>query len=235
MSEIQYHILNLSFREDRKYAQLGALALMGYPIDDIIFHEAPSGYEYENADAVCQAAAEDGFPGFLPCHDNSAKMRYGFAYLWGTLQIMRKIIDGEAPYGYFNQDDNFLRVVPEQIQQDIAELKNLKIAQLSWFREESEAGPKVSDNYYEGSHVYGDSGMIVSKEGAQLIVNEFQKETPWLEHLICKLSKKHDGIYCIVDKHSRILRLPEYFFKYKEDGITSENLGTGPILVDKNT
>ena len=238
MSLIKYHILNLPFREDRKYAQLGAFAVMEYPRGDIIFHEAPSGYEYENTEAVCQAAADDGFPVFLPCLDKRMKMKNGFAYMWGTLQIMREIANGRIPYGYYNQDDNFLTVGPNQIHQDIDELENLKIAQLYWHGKEGNPSNKktVRGTYYEGSHVSGDSGLILSKEGAQLFIDTFQKEIVWMERLVFDISQKNkSGIYCIVDESSRIIRVNHEWLKYKDDGYASENQGISPILANNNT
>lgn len=233
---VQYHILNLPFREDRKYAQLGALAVMGYPLENIHFHDAPSGYEYENIGLVCQAAAEDGFPVFLsyPVYEET---KNAIACMWGTLRVMQKIVDGSSPYGYYNQDDNFLKVGPNQIHQDIQELENLKIAQLYWFIKKDKPGKKtVNGTYYEGVHATGDSGLILSQEGAQLFIDSFIKTPIWTEELVYEISKKNkNGIYCVVDEDSRILRLTYHWFKYKEDGIGSENIGKSPVLVNKNT
>lgn len=234
MSLIQYHILNLPFREDRKYAQLGAFALMGYNREDIRFHDAPSGYEYENAEAVCQAATEDGFTGFIPCPSGGKETKNAFAYMWGTLQIMREILNGEPPFGYYNQDDLILKVGPKRIHQDIEELENLKIAQLYWWKELENPRRKVPNKlYYEGCHTLGDSGLILSKAGAKLFIDTFQEKYIWMEKLINKIAKVNkDGIYCVVDKDSRVWGLGENWLKWKQDGIGSENQGESPILVD---
>jgi len=183
---IGYYILNLPFREFRRGCSLGNLLSMGVPADLIRFHAAPYGGGYSSREEIRAAAIADGFRGFSS--DMAISGRGSMAYMWGSLQIVRKIAGGKEAYGYYNQDDRLLvrphsmlcRVVEmlardsKELGYDFLFLQLIVNTNASLFHR-----PCLSAEFpgYISSGVggLGDSGVVMSRAGACYILERFEE------------------------------------------------------------
>lgn len=197
---IGFEILNLEHRIDRKFMCMGNFMTQGVPFENITFHKAINGADYPDTESICKAAADDGFPEVWEMGG-----RGDAAYHWGFMRILREIAYEDYPFefAYFNQDD---RIIPQnlsfnEIQSIISILSgqgNFLLLQLGW--NHLGQGPieihrnKIFSIYnrifYSGIHSPGDSGLIVSKSGAKLLMQRFKETQKWCEELILEL----DGI-----------------------------------------
>lgn len=234
---IHYHNLNLSFREDRKYALLGNYATLNIPREDVHIHTAPYGMDYESVEALCEDAAKDGFPGFLRvseapednyCHRMG---RNSFAYVWGTLKIIREIANSDTPYGYYNQDDCFLTMkygrypfghtslLENHVQWLSQETGDFMFLQLRWYDGGNpvEKTPVADFDYYNhGVYHTGDSGLVFSNAGAQVFVDYFQERFRWMEGVPLSIGRQLEmvGVYSADDPLDTTFKVPVEFLAH---------------------
>ncbi len=190
---ISFNNLNLEHRTDRKYMLFGNYQTLGISIEDVIIHKAPHGLDYETSATMGDAAIKDGYPIF-DCDYLRKQPRGDIGYLWGTLRILESIRDcQEYSYGYYNQDDNVLLLKAHELYEICMTLthdfnEDFLFLQLRWSRfndvdhEEIWVCPDLK--IMKGALGRGDSGLLMSKSGADYIITEFLKEPDAFEDLI---------------------------------------------------
>ena len=231
---IGFEILNLEHRLDRKYCLLGNLITQGVPYENITFHKAIYGADYPDAKSVCDAAVADGFPAFSEGCEMGG--RADAAYHWGLMRILKHIASEAYPFelAYFNQDD---RLLPRDLSfQDLSDIgkmllhadSNFSFLQLGW--DHTFFGiPNVSldtkDNFlvlcnrlfYKGIFAKGDSGLLMSKNGARVLMDKFSKTKKWFETLVLE-DGNVEGAYTLWQPiHTGNLLNPKYLENDRED------------------
>ena len=206
---IGFEILNLPHRADRKNVVIGNLITQGVPYENVTFHRAIYGADYQNREALCNEAIKDGFLIFASYN----KPRGTLAYYWGLLRILRHIASDDYPFkfGYFNQDDRLLTINHFQLLQIAEKLfnrngVNFLYLQLHWhtikediyFRDKNVFKLHLDNQkrfgVYDGVPAIGDSGLIMTPSGAKHLLSQFTRdpETP-SEVMISKAAV--DGCY----------------------------------------
>ena len=198
---IGFEILNLEHRLDRKYCMLGNFITQGVPDGNITFHKAVYGADYPDAKSVCEAAVADGFPAFSEGCEMGG--RGDAAYHWGLMRILRHIASAAYPFqlAYVNQDDRLLpRDMAFRDLTDIGKMlrqidRNFLFLQLGWdftFTGVSKLDVETRDNFlilcnrlfYKGIFAKGDSGLLMSKNGARFLMERFSATKKWFEMLV---------------------------------------------------
>ena len=200
--EISFNILNLERRTDRKFVMVGNLQTQSVSFDHITFHKAPDGLDYKTSEEMCAAAVQDGYPIF---EGLAGYGRGDIGYFWGTLKILESIRDSDQyKYGYYNQDDRLLTMHLRELYFILRDLihqigNTFLFLQLTWgpFRGEiREEIPALPDSgVMQGALGKGDSGLIMSKAGADSLITEFMKNPIIFENLIAEKYRGIAGVY----------------------------------------
>lgn len=208
---IGFEILNLDFRKDRRDVLIGNFLTQKIPYEQATFHKAVYGADYADGDEIRQAAAVDGFLELL----NFGGERGDVAYHWGLLRILRYIASSEYPYpfGYFNQDDRLLLMKYTEILSACETLSQLSetfmFLQLGWFLEPEYDIVKPPEHPIEGTPYNkgvlgsGDSGLLMSQAGAQLLLDTFKETSEWFEVIPYRL-KDLPGVYSMSEPDTTI-------------------------------
>lgn len=106
-------ILNLEKRLDRLYAIYGALCAAGTPKEKIKRWPAISGDNFEDRDALIQAATDDGFPEFSSLVVNRPNDELYFelnikSQAWNYCQMLRYLVETQQT-GVILYDDRFIK------------------------------------------------------------------------------------------------------------------------------
>ena len=205
MGIIGFHNLNLAIRADRKNICIGNYDSREISPSDVTFHVAPYGRDYKNSHDMCDAAIADGYPIF----DQLREYPLGdLGYLWGTTKILETIRDDNAhPFGYYNQDDKLLQLSYPQLESICCTLQNSFVdpflfLQMSWYAPPNcgISRPKTpilpTSKICKGALGTGDSGLLMSREGADFLLSEWEKAPQIYEVLIGKFWDI-PGIYSI--------------------------------------
>lgn len=181
MIKISFNILNLEKRVDRKLMMSGNLNTMCVPFENIIFHKAIDGGTYESIEDICDAAIENGYTDFELYKESKNFGRGYLAYRWSVLKILETIQGGNYEFAYFNQDDRMLNIHFHTCLQMCEYLDSLPteflILQFQYQQLEDKRSKVVINNELgicEGLLGFGDSGIIVSRSGADFIYNTWQ-------------------------------------------------------------
>jgi len=185
---------------------------MGVPADLIRFHNAPYGGDYSSREAIQAAAIADGFSGFSSEKMLGGTPRGSMAYIWGTLQIIRKIAGGKEAYGYYNQDDfllmrshSVLCKTIEILSKDSLEqgqeflflqlwvMTGWPMLQRPWLSAEF---PGCISSGVGGM---GDSGVVMSRAGARYLLERFETHPSESQfcHLFHELRPDVKGAYSV--------------------------------------
>ena len=224
MGIISFNNLNLEIRSDRKHILIGNYQSMYIDFEDVTIHKAPYGRDYKNSDEMCEAAIKDGYPIFDGLRQHP---RGDIGYMWGTLKILEGIRDSEKyPYAYFNQDDKLLVLSYPQLEATCHTLQNglasdFLFLQMSWYappnceitRERIPVFP--SSKILKGALGTGDSGLLMSRAGADFLIAEWNKRPIILEVLIGDMWDI-PGIYSIEKTKMAIESMDTRWFGHKE-------------------
>lgn len=131
-------ILNLPDRIERKWASIGSLTTSGFDLGKMRFWQAVPGTDFKDTRAVCEAAADDGFPEFIKFYEHE---KYGInhhsvahsadssqtrmlAQAWSYFQMLRHVSENQihALIMYddyiFKNYDIFATIVEKIISED---------------------------------------------------------------------------------------------------------------------
>ena len=221
MSSIGYNTLNLVHRTDRRIYMQSNYQSMRVPYHAVKFHEAVYGLDYPDSDAICDVAMKE-FPGY----DQIRQFPRGDCCCsWGTLRIFEYIASDahEFPFGYYNQDDKLLMLQHQKLEQIVGYLNNLDddflFLQMTYntkhallHRRELEPITPTS-NICRGIPGSGDSGLVVSKEGARFLIDAWNANPHGgVEVLIQKLDPQTPGAYGFLDAGYAIASLNTKYF-----------------------
>ena len=208
MSIIGYNTLNLEFREDRRIYMQSNYQSRKVPRHAVKFHQGVYGLNYETSDAIIEAAIADGFTAY---NQLRSFPRGDIACSWGTLRIFRYIIEEQAfPYGYYNQDDKLLMIDHADFEHIVSYLNDLPdtflFLQMTYNKKHALMTRRKRPLISPGSHICqgipgsGDSGLIMSKAGAQFLIDAFT-ENPHggIEVVIQNLDPNTPGTYGFAD------------------------------------
>ena len=89
---------------DRHKIAKAGLIVMGTPEDQISYFFAPDHEKYVSVEAVCVAAAQDGFPEFETDLPTSRTSKIITAQIWGYFQLFRKLKEADETAIYIHDD-----------------------------------------------------------------------------------------------------------------------------------
>ena len=223
MGMIGFHNLNLEIRTDRKHILIGNYESCEIDFEDVTFHKAPYGRDYKTSEDMCAAAVADGYPIFEQLH---VFPRGDLGYLWGTVKILETIRDGKYPYGYYNQDDKLLVLSYPQLECICNTLQNgfaapFLFLQMSWYAPPNcgISRPHIpiapTSKICKGALGTGDSGLLLSREGAAFLLSEWEKSPQIFEILIGQFWDI-PGIYSIEKTEYTIKSIDTRWFGHTE-------------------
>ena len=88
------NIINLKRRADLREQQLKTWTALGYHPDQIVFHDAMDGMEYESRERIAEAALKDGFEFFSRMHSMPPDFWIGvgeLACMWSISRLLRHL------------------------------------------------------------------------------------------------------------------------------------------------
>ena len=190
------YYVNREDREDRNYLFRGAMAAAGFAPNELKRCIAKNKEDYPNRQALCDAAADDGFSEFFGYQRDKDWPGYGHLVCsWSVMRCWREIASGDA-LAIQLLDDYYVknRWTLEKL---IAALGTVDILQLAWhYREdvfflneyelpiayeiEDNVSPSASDEVYIGAaQGCSDWANVLSPHGAQRCL-DFMKYHPHL-------------------------------------------------------
>ena len=220
MSSIGYNTLNLAHRADRRIYIQSNYQSMRVPYHAVKFHEAVYGLDYPDSDTICDEAVKE-FPGYDQIRNYP---RGDCCCSWGTLRIFRHIAaSDDYPFGYYNQDDKLLMLKHQELEQIIGYLDNLPDdflflqmtynAKQAMLHREPLQPITPTSQICRGIPGSGDSGLIMSKKGAQFLIDAWNKEPHGgIEVMIQRLDPQIPGAYGILDPNYAIESLNTKYF-----------------------
>ena len=188
----QVIIPNLTRRDDRKFAMLGHLLTpsINVPLDRICFFEAHDGQDYDSPEAVIEAAVADGFPQFEAQFTKNDFGKNRWATHWTYVACLREIAncpfqampEHALPY-LFLVDDMRLQINFHQLE-FVADLAMqlpgpFYVMQLYSYRWPWDIEPMtlgIDGFLQEGFGGRGDYGIVLTPEGAKILLEEHFKE-----------------------------------------------------------
>ena len=233
---IEYNILNLKRRKDRYYAVAGHLQTLCVPFSQVRFHKGIDGKDYSSQDEACDEAIADGFKGFNSFRSSGIGTICG---TWSALRVLRNIASDKYSFefAYFNYDDKLLRLTTKEMlflmKRISRECKIDKtpflIFQLSPDNA-SNKNPISPDSFIcKGIHSNGDSGLILSRDGSQLLLDEFEKKPQMLQNLLGQIDPSLPGTFSVRTNTDLILNMDYRFF-----GKSSHDEDQDRIILDRS-
>ena len=199
------------------------MAAQGVSPADMHHRVAKDKDDYADADTICQAASEDGFPNFFEFHRKTPQPNVGFGHLicsWSVMRMWRDISEGTATAVAW-LDDYALRVPATRLNRLVNTLQP-DILQLAWHKRDDIF---EHDNYnlgrkwavptsltrspadaqcYKGAMGASDWAIVLSPAGAKLLL-DYMAHEPRLntECAIAGLYAdwKIPKLYSVVDSH----------------------------------
>lgn len=221
MSIIGYNTLNLDFRTDRRIYMQSNYQSRKVPRSAVKFHKGTYGLDYETSDAIIEEAIADGFPAY----DRLRSFPRGdLACSWGTLRIFRYIAEEQPyPFGYYNQDDKLLMIDHEDLQGIVSYLDDQEpeflFLQMTYNKKHAMMHREPRPLIVPGSQICvgipgsGDSGLIMSKAGAQFLIDAFDKEPHGgIEVVIQRLDPDIPGTYGFINPTFAIQSLDTHYW-----------------------
>jgi len=129
---MKIYYVNRDDRDDRNYLFRGAMAAAGYTPDELVRVPAMKKEDYPTREALCDAAAQDGFQEFFSYQKEQPWPGYGHLVCsWSVMRAWRMIAEnGEVAAQFL--DDYYLRKRRSDLETLIEILEDLKILQLAW-------------------------------------------------------------------------------------------------------
>ena len=209
--------INLKRRPDKSMYTRAMLTGVDCLLEQVHRIDAHDGMDYETIDGLCDSAVADGFAFFEKLRD--CWMSKGdVATMWSWAKSLRLLSETLKPAecGILMLDDQALRQPFWKFDEAVRELEDLKILQVAqWLPHEKEeawapAEKIVPSNdtsanafVYHGFNGAGDAVMIVSAEGAALMLQWFEEDPHQFPEIqIYKRSKTAmQGCYSFQNPH----------------------------------
>lgn len=188
-----FSVLNLERRPDRRELFIDHHLHLGYDIDSIYFHKSRDGADYIDNESMYKSMIElypqlKGITiedGYLPLE------RGDLGYIWGCCELLQAFIDGtpDTEFTIFIQDDCFLRPHSVRFDRILEHHSNgdpaFSCLKLHWW--DFEQVPKGFDiegfNFIAGWHGYGDRGILMNRQAAQIILDQSLAQQRRLEYI----------------------------------------------------
>ena len=219
---MKIYYVNRQDREDRNYLFRGAMAANGFPPEDLVRVIAKNREDYPNREALCEAAAEDGFAGFFMRMKERAYPGYGcLVASWSMMRAWRMIADSND-VALFILDDYYIKQSKEALELLLAPLDNLSIVQLAWhIRDDvffldkynlgipySHVAEEVSEEspyFLKGTwHGCSDWALVFSPNGAQTVLDYMEHQSPVHNECVTTAMqhtyRDYPGIYSLRDQ-----------------------------------
>lgn len=220
-----HNYVNRTSRPDRNFLWRGAMAAQGVSPEEMHRHIAMDKDDFPDAGAICEAASEDGFPGFFDFHKDNPQPHIGFGHLicsWSVMRMWRHIAEEPSTQGrqFAWLDDYALRVRAPEVHHLIAQTEP-DILQLAWHTRndlfyEDHYGigktwnvPRQLETYedvYHGAIGCSDWALVLTRTGAAELLDYMANE-PLLntECAIAGLGADRNipGLYSVVYNHPR--------------------------------
>ncbi|MDE0323147.1 MAG: hypothetical protein OXN27_04435 [Candidatus Poribacteria bacterium] len=233
------NIINLSRRGDLKAAQLDSWAGVGFSEDEIIFHEAIDGLEYDSHPALCEDAIADGFQWFSHFNENSAfQMGVGeLACMWSIARLLRYIAEQPDGLYIYCLADRYSKKQRDELESIFAELPDLKFFQFRGYTHNVDqenmpqhmidcitqrkpirfvdipSHPNVKIE--AGNLKLGDGILAMTPDGARWMQEFCQPSLPNIPYEMAFFFRSHlvddRGIYSVYDKLDALYNEPEYY------------------------
>ena len=257
------YYVNRSDREDRNYLFRGAMAAMGFRLEDLIRVIAKNREDYPSRAEVCEAGVADGFGGYFSYQKDAKYPGYGSLVSgWSYMCAWRMIAEGDETALFFLDDyclkqplDFFLRLIEPlddlsivqlawHIQPDIFQ-RNIFDLPIRYIHKENEVSAK-SKAFFDGAWLgSSDWALVFSPEGAAKLL-DFTENYPFLggeTHItgLQHTDKEMAGIYSLrnqpsdVDGHQVLIsnRWVRHLIEYTSK--PASNLIGSQHLVDPQT
>lgn len=192
---IVYYI-NREDREDRNYLFRGAMANMGFPVENLIRVIAKNREDYPTRELICDAAAADGFEGyFMRMRSREYPYYRTLVSAWSIMRAWRMIAEG-TEVALQLLDDYYIKQPCVALHRLVMPLTDLRIVQMAWhtrdnvfFRDKFKLGipyqyvrDEVSDkspHFLKGAwQGASDWALVMSPEGASMLLDYMETRSP---------------------------------------------------------
>ena len=180
-------VLNLPFREDRKWFMMGHLSTVGVPPSCIEFFPAKYGGDYATVASIKDAAVADGFPFLNRLADDGidSKAKNEVAYRWNWCSMLTEIANKNGIVLVL-LDDRYLKIKWDHLCGCVKFLLNnyasSDVLQLGWWlgvNEDIEPDIIEETMIARGVRTNGDYGTVLSPNGAKRLLKAIE-DKPWV-------------------------------------------------------
>lgn len=204
IKDFYFYILTRRIQVDRSFYAMGVMSAHGVPLEKIKIHYGPECTDYETIEEMHSAFLEE-YP-----EVNSSKLYQelpAFGCFWGSFACIKRFLESEHTYCYFVQDD-FVPIRTTIIEYPIAEIihefnvlmqydPDFKIFVYVYRRISKPPDPSAQIDkdvpIQKGLCGYGDSGLILSKEGAAYLYERMKESAEYPEDILKKTINTLDG------------------------------------------
>ena len=193
---MKVYYVNRQDREDRNYLFRGAMAANEFPPEDLIRVIAKNREDYASRAEICDAASDDGFPGFFQRVRDIDYPGYGqIICTWSVMRAWRMIAEGDE-VSVCMIDDYYIKQPKRALEFLLSPLNDLSIVQLAWhirddifFMDRYNLGIpykhvplEVSDKspyFYKGMwHGCSEWALVLSPKGANQLLRYMEDLSP---------------------------------------------------------
>lgn len=199
---IQYFLNSLRIRPERAYGFLGALDALGFPMENVHIVWGKHWRDFEDQNALCDAAIADGFPQ-MELVRNIRRPGY-IAAMWSFFRTFRAIQSHNIQRTMVFEDDCTFKIPYERVKRRLDDLpKNTKIGITGYHthRENLRDLKPCTRHWGLGVRNYNSShnaANFYTPEGIQMIFNlSMKKEFKTIENIIGELHMK-EGVYSLL-------------------------------------
>lgn len=204
IKDFYFYILTRRIQVDRTFYAMGAMASHGVPLDKIVMHYGPECTEYETIEDMHAAFLKE----YPEVTSNELYQELpAFGCFWGSFACIKRFLESEHGYCYFTQDD-FVPIRNTIIEYPIAEIihefdvlvgydPDFKIFVYVYRRLSKSPDPAAQIHkdipIQKGLCGYGDSGLILSKAGAEYLYEKMKESAEYPEDILKKTINTPEG------------------------------------------
>lgn len=207
----KFYSISLKRQPYRRAAQIGALEVMGYPLDDLQFVDAYDFHDYDNEEFI-DIAIEKGYLIYEKVKDfpeDSDFRRYDGCILLSDLLALEKIVEDDKP-SIVLEDDAYFKVKYERLCLHLESLWNAlpeppEIVMLSFnpdisIHADCQTVPGTAGYFVGGAMANGFVATVFTPTGAARILDYHRHPDNQIHSMECCLQLpfgKHPNLYSV--------------------------------------